>query len=492
MTLVEPELDGSLRGHVAHGVRWGLFNQVVQQGARLLAQLVLTRLLAPDDFGLMGICLILVNLGSFVAGLGMPQALVQRPKITAEQVGAALGASLLLGIALASAVLVLARPVAGFFDHDDVAPMLRVLCIVFLCQSVEGVPNAMLRRAMRFREFVLSSTIAALAGAAVAVSMAAAGADVWSLVGFATTEAFIAAALAWVFAIRAGVWRPHLSFDVGQLRDLAGYSGSVTATRVVVYGLQNVDNMIIGRALGAIALGYYGLAYRVLLFPIQRVTEVVAGATLPAFARMADDDARVGSAFLRAVRVLALVLVPATLGIALTAGDLVPLVFGSQWEPAVEPVRILCLSGPAVALLRLNGGLWEATGKATWTLVYSTAYLLVLVPAFVIGSRSGINGVAWAATICVYASVLPGLWIIGRTTGIGIRGQLVNVFPVAVGAVALAVAVGAVGGVLDDAGHLPRLVACACAGATAYAAGLLLVDRSIVRHALADLRARTG
>ena len=481
----------SLRSSVAEGVRWGALNQAIQQATRLGVQVVLTRLLAPESFGLVALAFVVVNFGSLLTGLGFSQALIQRRELRRDLIDAVFVGSGLLGAALAIAVAVAAPALSAMLGDPALTPVLRALSIVFLFQGIEGVPNTMLRRRLLFRSYVMSSTIAAVIGGAVGIGMGIAGAGVWALVGFALTESIVATSLAWVFAVRAGVWRPHLTVDVRPLRGVLAYSGAVTGNRLLFYGSRNVDNLIVGRVLGASALGVYGLAYRVMLFPIQRVTDVIGSVTLPTFAAMQDDRARTAAAYLRAVRYLAAVVVPVTVGVAVTAHHLVPVVFGPQWAGAVEPLRILALSGPAIALVRLTGNLWEATGRAGLTLAMGAVALAVLIPGFVLGVRYGVMGVAIAYTLTVYASMAPAALALKKTSGIPLLRQLRAVAPVLVAALALAGAAVAADALLPvGTGRLTSLGAMVLAGAIAYGATLHLFARGFLAEAVGLLRLR--
>lgn len=479
----------SIGGSVASGVRWGAFNQAVQQVTRFAVQLVLTRLLAPEAFGLLTLAFVIVNLGALLTGLGFTQALIQRRELTEDLVDAVFVGSALIGVAIGTTIAFAAAPLALLLGDPAVAPILRVCSIVFVLQGVEGAPNGMLRRALLFRPFVLSSTIAAVIAGIVGVVMAFAGAGVWALVGFALTEALIATSLAWVFAIRAGVWRPRLTWDLRPLRSVLGYSGAVTGNRLLFYGSRNIDNLIVGRVLGATALGFYGLAYRVMLFPIQRITDVIGSVALPAFAHLQTDLERLRSAYLRAVRALAAVIVPVTVGVALTAPALVPVVFGDQWQPAVVPLRVLALSGPALALVRLNGTLWEGTGRPGLSLAMSAYSVALLVPAFLIGVRHGVVGVAIAYTVTVHLAVAPAVVLVSRTTGIPVLRQLANLGSVVAAVGAMAVTTVLVAGALQDAtGRFLHLAATVAAGGLTYLTVLWLVDPRLVRESARMLR----
>src|SRR5262245_38926147 len=210
--------DNELAVRASAGLRWGAFNQGTQQVVRLGVQVILTKLLVPSDFGAMTLALVVINVGSLVGALGFAQVLVQRHHITRRHVAVAFTTSGILGLVLMVAVFGGAGTFADWFNAPDLAPLLRVLSVMFLLRGFEGVPNAMLVRRLYIRDFVLSSTIATIAGAVVGVGMALGGAGLWSLAGMAVTESFVATSLAWAFAARAGVWRPQLAFDLPTLR----------------------------------------------------------------------------------------------------------------------------------------------------------------------------------------------------------------------------------------------------------------------------------
>lgn len=487
MTAPVPPTTGSVSSSVVSGVRWGAFNQVVQQAVRFGVQILLTRLLVPEDFGLVALAFVVVNLGALLTGLGFAQALLQVRVLTKHLVDAAFVGSALISAQLALLVAAGAGPLSALLGDPDLEPVLRVLALIFLFQGIEGVPNALLRRRLMFRAFILSSTWGTVLGGLTGVLLGLAGAGVWALVGFALIEAVVATSLGWLFAIRAGVWRPGLTGDLRPLRTLLGYTGAVTASRLLYFGARNADNLIVGRVLGTTSLGYYGLAYRVMLYPIQRGSEVLSHVALPAFALMQDEPERLCKAYLRSVRALAAMVVPVTVGVAVTAHHLVPVVFGPVWEPAVVPLRILALSGPAVALMRLNGTLWEATGRAGLSLWMSVIALVVLVPGFLVGVRWGTTGVAVAYTATTYVALLPALLAVSRTSDARLRLQLTNVLPILVAAVALvAVALGT--DRLPLEGNVLPLLSMVAAGALAYVAALWVTDRGVLTEVRSMLR----
>src|SRR6185436_1505247 len=199
----------------------------------------------------------------------------RRTIVTRRQVTSAMTASALMGVVLALIVAVLSGPISSFFNTPAAHAPLAVLSVIFLFKGIEGVPNDMLRRDLHFREFVLSSTIGGVVSGIVGVSLAFAGAGIWSLVAYALTDSIVSTSLAWVFAIRARVWRPRFGLHRKSLRELAGFSSYLVGARSLAYVQLNGDNFAIGRALGAQQLAYYGLAFRVMVLPVQKISEVL-------------------------------------------------------------------------------------------------------------------------------------------------------------------------------------------------------------------------
>jgi len=477
-----------LRSGVASGVRWGTFDRTVQTVLRLATTVLLARLVAPEDFGLIAIALVVVNLAALVSGLGLGPALVQRTDLRAEHVGVAFTLSAGFGALLAALTASSAIPAAAFFDQPSLRRVLPVLAVIFLFKGVELTPNDMLVREMRFRSYYLTSTIAVTVASAVGVILAVAGWGIWALVSLSLVEAALAAMLAWVVAIRAGVWSPSVSMDRGALRDLLPYSSYVTVSLLVGYGQSNADNLLIGKILGTRPLGYYNLAYRAFLLPLQRFGEVISDSVFPALAAVKDDLPRLRAGFLRSTQYVALVFFPLTIGMAITAPQAVPVAFGRQWIPAVQTLQVLALTGPLVSMSRLKGPLFMAIGRPNWDFWLNVLGVALYVPAFLVGIQHGILGVAisYAVASAIEAPVV--VLVIGRGIGTGPGAVLRPLAPVAAAtAVMAAGSAGAghlIGGSLPQPVHLVGMV---LTGAALYLFSLRVLAPDLLTGMVRDL-----
>lgn len=482
-----------VNAQVRTGVKWGAADQVFQQVLRISLTVVLARLTPPSDFGLIAMAFLVTTAASWITDLGFGAALVQRRLVTDRHVRTAITATLGIGALLAGLTIVLSGPIAGYFGEPELALVLVVLSINFPVKGVAGIPRDLLRRELLFKEFALGAGFGVLVSASAALVLAVNGAGVWALVAYSVVESFAALLAYTVLARRRLRWSSGLGFGRAEFRDLAGFGASVAGSKLVYYLQSNVDNLIVGKLLGATALGLYGLAYRIMLYPIQKVADVIVSIAMPAFATMQGDVPRMRAGFLRGQVFICLVCFPASIGIAVVAPLLVPVLVGDSWIPAVVSVQILALAGPRLALSRLHGAVFQASGKPHRELVIAALALSVTVPGFLVGAQYGVNGVATAFTaagwLLLPLSLVPVARMLDTTAWRAVR----VLWPVVTAtAVMAAVTEGARRLVTGSMPDLAALAVTVSVGALAYVAAVALLDRSLLTEVLPGRTAGSG
>ena len=358
---------------------------------KVVVLVVLTRLLTPADFGVVTAALVVINFSLNFSQVGLGPALVQRPVLEPRHTITAFLASGIFGLLLAAITWLAAPLVAQFFRMDHLAPVVRALAIIFIISGVATVPESLLQRDLRFRLIANRDLLAYAVGwLGVGVGLAFLGWGAWSLVVAQLTQVTIRTAI----LLRASPpflkGRPTWASFV----ELMEYGVGQSITRMGVILASQVDNLVVGRWLGAVALGIYSRAYQLMQVPTGLVVDVLDKVLFPTMARVQDDSRRLASAYLRATAALVLVMLPVGVVAAVLAPELIAVAFGSRWEALVSPFQVLALGMMLRAGIRTSDSLLRATGR-----VYRRAWRqwmyagLVFFGAWV-GLRWGVTGVA--------------------------------------------------------------------------------------------------
>ena len=286
-----------------------LASQVPTQILGLVTSVVVARLLGPFDVGLAVEAVVFANLALIFADFGFAAVIIQRPVLTEAEKSTAFWVGVALGVSLTLVGIALSWPIADLYGEPRVQPLFAVLSAAFLFSALGIVQGALLVRDMRFRALQIRTVIAVGVSGAAAIVAAVAGAGPWAIVIQHLVITGLSTALLW----RASSWRPRATFSRKSLREMSGYSAHVFGIDVLGWATVSLDNFLIGRYLGAAPLGAYSIAYSVMTTPLKRIASPLSTVFFPAFSAMRDPE-RVANAWLRATRMVAVVVIPLTLG----------------------------------------------------------------------------------------------------------------------------------------------------------------------------------
>lgn len=419
----EPQFEGKT---AVQGVRWSLLAVLSRQGMQILSALALARILGPASYGIISAASIYITFVSLLLDQGLSAALVQRPSLDKRMPGAAATLNITMSVVIAAATWFLAPSLADFFHAPELALVLQLLAVILPLKALAITPRAMLSRALRFDGIAWSDMVGAVAGAVAGVAAALSGASYFAIVYQVAVTDLLAAIILLVFCKG-----PMPNFHLGSVVPLLGFSLHVFATNFLAYFSRNVDNILVGRFLGVTSLSLYGMAYRVLVVPVQLVGQTVNRVMFPAFSRMAHDRDLVRVSLLNSTRLLAIAVIPAMVLVACAAPHLVAVVLGAEWMPAAPLISILALGGARETIFYITPTLMKGMGHARLNLGYEIVAGLVQVGGIVIGLQFGILGVAVGLTAAGFLLTPILLIIQSKMCGIRIRSQLGALVPAA-------------------------------------------------------------
>jgi PST family polysaccharide transporter len=470
------------------GIAWMGSSYALGQGVSLATTVFLARVLVPADFGVVAIAnLMLALVGPFYDS-GLSAAFVAR-RGAVRAYAATLAWSTPVSGALAWGAVVLAAPLVGWaFATPAVVPVMRVLGAGLVLRGIAAAPLAILSKELAFRSRSGAVVTGIVVEAAVSIALAASGHGLWALVGGQLAGAAAVAVMAWTIV----PWRPRARFSRARLRRLWRYGRHMTAGNLLGFLGSYLDNILVGRLLGAGALGLYGAAFRWGRLPGLALGAVLGPVAFPTYVLVRDDPARLRAGYLRLVRALATVSIPAGVGLAVVAPALVRALYGPAWEGMIAPLQVFAFFGIVNSVVGTTGEVFKALDRPGWIPGLAAVHLPALsVLLWLLAPR----GPAWAALALTLAAVLSGSVALGgalRLLGLGPRALLAALATPLAAAAVMATAALAVGRALAGAAAPIELALVSLSGALAYVGALAVLDRPRLVELTSAVRTFSG
>ncbi len=470
---------------VAKGASWTIAANAARIGSAILILPVLTRILSPEDFGLMQIAAPFLFFLMLFNDLGMQPALVYAREPSERLWSSAFWTGIAAAIAMALILFLAAPFIAAFYSEPRATPILQVLALCMVMSGLMIVPGSWMLRRMQFRTLALVEVSTVSAGIFAALAAALAGWGVWALV----VQQLVMFGLKSVILFSLSTAPVGLRFAFSDVRSIMGFSWGVTNIRVVWFLGRNVDILIIGRFLGTTILGFYSIAWRIMMMPIEIFSKGIVQVLMTTVSQMRDDTPRLRAAVLRTYRVIAIFTMPAMAGIAALSVPLTIVIFGETFAPAAFPIAALAIHGAVQSLLNSQNPVFMALGRLDVMMRWAIISVGVLAGFMLVGVQWGLEGASLAylaaGLVCAPFNFRALMRLIGgrlsdvlRAAG---RPALVALI---MGLVVYAVSVSLPAGW----SHLQVLAVCIPLGVALYGAGLLLVDRAAITEVYGIVR----
>jgi lipopolysaccharide exporter len=458
---------GSLRSRAALGVRWNAGSLGTALVLQIVQTAVLARLLPPAEFGLLGIVLAVTGLAQALSDFGLGNAIVFRQNLDPGELSSLFWANALAGIGSFLLAIIAAPGVAAWYGVAELRGLLTVAGAVFCIAPLGQAHQALLQRDLHFRGLFICETAGALAGAATALAAGFILHNAYALVLGPLASGIVRTSSLWLVSS----WRPSMRLRKSDLRPHMSFGLHVTGQRLVNALMQNADKLIIGKALGNVALGHYTMASQLMLRPMLLLNPIVTRVAFPVFARMQNEAARLREGYLEVIRLVSSIMMPLYLLMFAVSGPLVRVLLGPGWGAAESVFRILVFLGLLYSLGNPSDSLLQAMGRARTAFWFNVLAFFVYVGAVTAGTRYGLHGVAWALLISCLAVLVPiDALIRRRSVGMTFTEYALAFLPFLAMGAAAAAAVAAAQPYLADLGDQASLLLSAALGGAIYIA----------------------
>ncbi len=383
-------LRSELGSRLRSGLAWKAASLVTGSVLRTAMTVTLAHLLTPSDFGIAGMVLLFAGVIQLLADVGFSASLIQLNTLTEEDCSTAFWTGLAIAGGLFATSIAIAPAVAGFYHEPRLRWMFVAVSTGFITTALSTTQASLLWRRMEFRALELRGMLASTASAAVGIGAALAGLGTWSLI----VQANALSITSMVAILLLSPWRPKFVFSRASLKRIAGFSTNVFLARLFAYGDRNADNLLVGRYLGSAALGIYSIGYSIIVIPFSRLVDPIQNVLTPALASLQTDLAAMRALWLRSVRAMTGLIVPAMAGVIVVCPDFVSVVLGRRWEPATRVVQILAWVAFIQCIAFVSVGVYQARSRSRLLLRVSGLGFVLDLGSFVLGLHWGVIGVA--------------------------------------------------------------------------------------------------
>jgi len=369
-------MSKSLKSKTLHALFWSFLERIGQQAIRFFISIILARLLLPEQFGLIAMLMIFMEIAQFFIDSGFGAALIQKQDLTRIDECSIFYFNILVSF-LATGLLCLAAPwIAGFYNQPLLVLLTRALSLNLIINAFALVQFTLLTKNIDFKTQLKVSIIATVISGTVGVTMAYNGFGVWSLVAQSLGNNLLRAILFWFFS----TWRPSLVFSFNSIRVMFSFGSRLLISALLNAVFQNIYFVVIGKLFSPSDLGFYSYAERLQKIPVANISGIIGRVTFPVFSSVQDDKPRLKRGVRKALTALAMINFPMMVGLAIVAKPLVHVLLTDKWLPCVPYLQLHCAVGILYPLHTINLNVLIAQGRSDLflRLVVLTKFLIVI------------------------------------------------------------------------------------------------------------------
>ncbi len=389
---------------MAKGAAWMVLFKLAERSLGLISTLFLARLLVPQDFGVVAMAMSVIGIVEVLTAFNFDLALIQNQQSRPEHYNTAWTFQVMFFGACALLLLLLSVPTSQFYSEPRLVPVICVLAGSMALQGFENIGVVMFRKNMQFSKDFWFLFAKKIAGFSVTIPLAYLLESHWALVIGTITSRMTGVVMSYIIS----AYRPW--FTLKERHTLFHFSKWLLINNLLFFLRNRAADFVIGKFGGSHALGVYSIAFEISNLPSTELVQPINRAVFPGYAKMAHDLAVLRQGYLDVVSMIALLTLPAAVGIMLTADLLVPVMLGPNWLETIPLIKVLAFYGAVMALT--SSPVFLALGKPRLTTYLTTALVILLLPALVVlTSLYGSIGAAWACLVSVCA-IFPVIVVI--------------------------------------------------------------------------------
>ncbi len=421
-------MASDLKKKTLSGMIWSFIQRFGTMAISFVSNIVLARLLSPDDYGVIGMLMIFIAVANTFVDGGFGSALIQKKEPTKADYSTIFWWNMFLSVLIYGILYLSAPAVARFYKLPLLSEVLRIQGLVLILNALSIIQQNQLRKQLKFKRLATVTVISATLSAGIAIGLAFADWGVWALVAQQLMLSGFTAILLWVL----NKWYPSLVFSKESFKQLFGFGGFILASNLLNTLCNNIQGLLIGKFFSPATLGFYSQAHKLENVISQSLSSVVEQVSYPIFVKFQSDNQALKDVFHKLLSCVVYVTNPLILISILIAEPLIMVMYGEQWMQSAPYFKILCIVGLSVCIQHLTYYVIASKGRSKdlfkWNIYKRIASIIILLLGLYF---RGIYGLLWGFVISSWVvGVLPNCYLVSKSIGYSIRNQVKDIYSV--------------------------------------------------------------
>lgn len=416
---------GLLKDKVIKGVLWNGTERFGTSFFLFISNLILARLLSPDDFGCVGMLLIFISVSDAIVDGGFGAALIQKKNVTQEDYSTIFFWNLIVSSLLYGLLFLFAPVIASFYKIELLSDILRIQGVVLFFHGFCIIQRCILHKQLLFNKLAKINLTSTFSGTVAGIICALLGFGVWSLVVKSLFAAIVGCFVLWFIS----TWRPIYTFSKESFRSLFKFGSFMFLTNITNSLYQNAVSLIIGKTHSSATLGYFTQARKLEDIPRSVFSAVIGSVTFPAFSSLQDNKPEMISAFKKTLDVLSIINFSLLILLMVISRPLIIFLLTEKWIQCVPYFQLLCIYGLFMSIMELNQGLLKALGKTSILFYTGIVRRTLAIVLILIGTLWGMKGILFGFVLEQYISFVIVACALNTVVDYSIVKQMKDLLP---------------------------------------------------------------
>ncbi len=415
----------SLKAKTVHGVLWSALERFSLQGIQFVINIIMARLLAPSDYGLIAMLAIFLQISQAFIDSGFTNALIQRKDRSETDFSTVFYFNVVIAFVFYLILFISAPWIADFYRMPALVPITRVIALNLIISALSAVHKTKLTINIDFKTQSKASLSAAAISGIIGIWGAYSGWGVWALIAQTLLNSLLLTLLLYYFLH----WKPLWIFSMDSFKRLFSFGSRLLVSGLIHTLYYNLYTLVIGRKFSAISLGYYTRAEQFVIFPSANVNAIISRVTFPVLSSIQDDTERLAEAYRKYIRLSSFIIFPLMMGLAALAKPVVALLLTEKWLGVVALLQILCFDWMFDHLSIINLNLLYVKGRSDLALRLEIVKKVIATTILFSSIPFGLIGMCWGRVLYSLIAVYLNTYYTKSLIGLSLRNQIRDIIP---------------------------------------------------------------